>query len=834
MRFLLFAALLSNLAGHVLAQTNVKVKPEPDWITRYSFSEHIEDTAGVSNGYYYLLLDRQYHLPKKQFYRHYVTKVLSENGLTEVSAISESYDPSYQSLVFHKILVHRQGKTIDKLAKAKFEILRREENLQRLVYDKGMSAVLNLEDIRVGDVVEYAYTIHGNNPVFGTHYFNTFHLNYSLPIGKVVFTLTAEKSRKLQFRYSGTQMPSTSESGDLTTYTWESDNVPPQLMEDATPSWYDAFAHVQLTDFASWEELKKWGNELYQIREKSSAEIAQQLVEINRANTTQDEKILAAIRFVQGDIRYLSFSDGIHSHKPHAPNQVMAKKFGDCKDKSVLLSHMLNKMGVESYPAFVSTDNGKMLPETLPNPWAFNHCIVQFTFQDSVYWVDPTLSPQAGKLKTLDFPHYRHALVLDNKQTGLTPIPFGIHESRINVSEEYFVNDVGTSATLKVKSEFYGDEAEEIRSYKNSNSRAEINQNYLNFYANDFPDIVRSKDVEFSDDKVNNIITSTEEYFIKDFWNYESVKNEYSQTIYARYLATYLSKPTTKIRKMPLRISYPREVHHAIKMHMSEPWDINETSNEIECASFKYHSETKYWDNTISLRFSYVTKTDFIEADSVRDHIAKTDAVNEDLNYHISYTTTPATTTTFNYPYVLLTLVFGWVLYQIGLRLYYYDPAPLSEETEFNEIGGWLMLLCFGLFLTPVISVVSIVRNEYFNYHNWRIFMEPAYADYNPLLGLFVLVEYLLQLTFLGFSIVILLLFIRRRSSIPRLLSLMYIFNIVLILSNMMAGRYFDLYSDGDNSDSSYEIVRGFFAACIWIPYLFFSDRSKGTFTVRV
>ena len=108
-----------------------------------------------------------------------------------------------------------------------------------------------------------------------------------------------------------------------------------------------------------------------------------------------------------------------------------------------MLATMLTELGYSSYPALVSTDNGYTLGDILPTPWAFNHCIVQFAYNDSTYWIDPTMNAQVGPLKFYLFPSYHNALVINENQSSLSPIPFGYKNSRLDITEEYSMGEVG-------------------------------------------------------------------------------------------------------------------------------------------------------------------------------------------------------------------------------------------------------------------------------------------------------------------------------------------------------------------------------------------------------
>lgn len=549
----------------------------PSWVTPTSYSNIVEDTISTGGGYYYLLIERQYNTERKEIFRRYATKILSEKGLQIGSSISESFDPTFNSLIFHSIIIKRNGLIINKLDPKKFELIRREKNLERHVYDGSLTAILNVENVLPGDIIEYAYTIRGQNPLFNGKFFNSFYLNYDVPVGKIYYSILTESSRSLQFKYfNTTKTIDQKTNGSLIIYSWIEENVKALTSDDGAPNWYNPNTRFEVSEFKSNVELNDWAKSLFYISELSRKPIQEKINEIKSKYKQPEEQIGKTIQFVQDEIRYLSISNGISGYKPHPPDQVFNQRFGDCKDKSLLLVTMLKLLKVESAPVLVNSEYGKYLNQSLPSPKNFDHCIIQMNYKDSLYWIDPTITYQRGKMEELHLPSYFNGLVIGSGSSELTPIPFGYHKSNITINENYVLNEVGTSATLDVLTTYSGDEAITMRSYRQANSQDEINKGYLNFYATDHPTIISVSDVTFNDDEEKNLITTHEKYKIESYWLYDSTTSQYKADVYPRLITTYFKIPTTKIRKSPYSLSYPLTIDHFIKVNLPESWKIED------------------------------------------------------------------------------------------------------------------------------------------------------------------------------------------------------------------------------------------------------------------
>src|SRR5690606_27147644 len=120
----------------------------------------------ISEGYYQLLFEEQRHVEKQTVYRHIIRQIVSEAGIQNGSEITVEYDPSYEKLQFHQVIIRRNGQVINRVDPSKFKVLQQETELSMFIYSGIHSAYLIVEDVRKGDQIEYAYSIIGENPIY--------------------------------------------------------------------------------------------------------------------------------------------------------------------------------------------------------------------------------------------------------------------------------------------------------------------------------------------------------------------------------------------------------------------------------------------------------------------------------------------------------------------------------------------------------------------------------------------------------------------------------------------------------------------------------------------
>jgi len=208
-------------------ESNYQISEEPEWINPIipRYKTPIEDKS--TSGYYYLLVNRQNNIIEKHGYWHYAVKILNADGLREISNLSFNYDPTFQELKIHKIDVKKGGQVTNQLDSSLIQVIQREPSMDRHVYDGRLTAIIELVDVQIGDIVEYSYSIKGYNSIFGEHYSDKIILQYSVPIEHLYVRLLIPIDKTLQFKYyNGATHPDIQNSLKSKSYVWQKKNVP--------------------------------------------------------------------------------------------------------------------------------------------------------------------------------------------------------------------------------------------------------------------------------------------------------------------------------------------------------------------------------------------------------------------------------------------------------------------------------------------------------------------------------------------------------------------------------------------------------------------------------
>lgn len=600
----------------VFAQiTKPLIAKEPQWVTinTLDYKQNSLDKDAL-DGYVDICYEEQVSLEHKSTYNRLCKKLISQSGVQNASEVNISYDPLYQQLTIHNIFIIRNGEKLNRLDLSKIKIIQQEEELSNFIYNGKQNAILILEDVRQGDIIEYSYTIKGFNPILKNKFCSQFDTRFGVPIYHLYYKLIVPNNRKINIRYIGDSLnPAITNSKSHNIYEWKGNAIKPLRMQDYTPSWYDPFDRIMVSEYNSWKEINDWARELFPSKKNISKSLLAKIKEIETTNNSNEDKVKAALRFVQDDIRYMGIEMGKNSHLPADPSKVFDQRFGDCKEKSYLLCTILNQMSIDAKPVLINTVDKKNISTFLPSHYSFDHATVKVRLGNIDYWFDPTISFQRGNLRNIFYPDYQVGLVVSDTTTALTTIPF--RKTNAEIIKEYFkVDGLNEGGTLFVTTDYEGYCADNMRSDFSNGSIAEMMTECQKFYGRYFEDI-KIDSLTYSDNDSTGIFTTKEYYTIPNFWEVYEGKPQIYFTGFI--ISSTIKKPKEKKRTMPFKLAFPISYKEEIIVEMPEEWEVTASNEDINNKCFSFHSKFYNDYNKVYYLANYETLKDHVSIEEV-------------------------------------------------------------------------------------------------------------------------------------------------------------------------------------------------------------------------
>ena len=200
-------------------------------------------------------------------------------------------------------------------------------------------------------------------------------------------------------------------------YTWELRDLAPIRPEPASPKvsnlapWLavnyfigDSMSSPAARTFETWVQVSRWATELHDPQAVPDESVAAKARELTANAKTELDRIRAIAQFVQR-LQYISIDIGIgrgNGYRPHAASQVLAKAYGDCKDKANLMRAMLKAINITAYPIAIYLGDATHVREEWASPSQFNHCIIAVKVSDETKAQTVIQHPTLGRLLIFD------------------------------------------------------------------------------------------------------------------------------------------------------------------------------------------------------------------------------------------------------------------------------------------------------------------------------------------------------------------------------------------------------------------------------------------------
>ena len=229
-----------------------------------------------------------------------------------------------------------------------------------------------------------------------------FYVGSYVPTRHAELTITAPKSVKISYKiFHAEQTPiafTTQEKGGSVVYRWTADNLPSPPREDEGPESAYYLPHIvyyieEAPTAAGPRKVLGGVNDLYAMYAGFTANLDQQENPALRhivdslvvGAKTEEDRVKRVYYWVQDNIRYVAFENGMSGFVPREAGLVCGKRYGDCKDMANLTREMLRMAGVKAYLTWIGTRDLPYRYSELATPGVDNHMIATYEARPGQY-----------------------------------------------------------------------------------------------------------------------------------------------------------------------------------------------------------------------------------------------------------------------------------------------------------------------------------------------------------------------------------------------------------------------------------------------------------------
>jgi len=306
-------------------------------------------------------------------------KVYTQRGVDSFRTHSITYSPDRQEVfVLRARITKPDGSVVESYGEQERAI---NEPWSGTYYDL-RSKVLSFPQLAPGDVLEMQYRLEDTSEDnLLSDYFGDVHYVQG-GMAKVRYRYIVDMPASRPLYWNKTAAPkglaaSQEEKDGRTVYRWDGKSIPKVVPEPGMPGWAEVATVLHVSTYKTWEQVGRywWGLVRDQLlpNDELKRAVEQSLKGVDR----KDERavVSAVYNFVVSHTRYVALEFGIHGFKPYRVDRVLARRFGDCKDKASLIHAMLKVAGVDSRLVLLRMRHLGAIGSEPASLAAFNHAI---------------------------------------------------------------------------------------------------------------------------------------------------------------------------------------------------------------------------------------------------------------------------------------------------------------------------------------------------------------------------------------------------------------------------------------------------------------------------
>jgi len=275
--------------------------------------------------------------------------------------------------------------------------------VDNIFYSDEMQCVYPINLNTIGEVVNFDYELKTDDIRYYTKEF----FNQPEPVKKIVYTYKVPswldvELKEINFNGYKIDKKVIKDPKGTTIYTYSISDLDEYKDEPNSFSASYTYPHLlviakKFTDkegkknsiLGNTNDLYSWCNQLVTQLKNENSELKPTVDKLVVGAKSDLDKVKAIFYWVQDNIRYIAFENGIAGYKPAEAAEVFKKKYGDCKGMANLTKSMLKLAGFDARLVWIGTSSIPYDYKTTSLA-IFNHMICCVYLNNQRYFLDAT------------------------------------------------------------------------------------------------------------------------------------------------------------------------------------------------------------------------------------------------------------------------------------------------------------------------------------------------------------------------------------------------------------------------------------------------------------
>ncbi|MFK5856226.1 MAG: hypothetical protein QM503_08865 [Bacteroidota bacterium] len=353
--------------------------------------------------------------------------------------------------------------------------------------------------------------------------------------------------------------------------------------------------------FETVDELYGWYNSLVADIGNDPDELIPLVNSLINEDQSDEEKIASIYYWVQDNIRYIAFEDGIAGFKPTSCNKVYNNMYGDCKGMANITKEMLTIAGFDVSLAWLGTRH-LAYDYSIPSLSVDNHMICALELNGTLVYLDATekysrLGEYAERIQN------QNVLIQDGDTYKLETIP----KADVNQNIQHYEIDLTLNSDNIIEGKIVVNLSSEARA-ELMNILSTIPkkdwEKSLKYYLSSGNDLITVTDVKMPDINRDRAYEFSGNISMTD--KVSAFDNE--AYLYIDPFTFYSNYSTYDDRKFALWFDYKKNIELEIEFIVPEGWEIVSIPESLTIDNDEFSFNISYNQNNDVISYKMNTK----------------------------------------------------------------------------------------------------------------------------------------------------------------------------------------------------------------------------------
>lgn len=364
--------------------------------------------------------------------------------------------------------------------------------IDNIFYSDAQVCYLRLPLEKKGSTSEVQFEITKKDP----RYFTSIYFSEPYNISNKTVSVTVPRWMKVELKelnFAGQDIKKTTEYNskkDADVITYSIKNLAASVKENNSPGSSYTEPHLlvlckyadlpdgKISYFNNLDDQYAWYYSLIKDLESNTNTVKSKALEITEGVSNDLDKIKKVLYWMHDNIRYIAFEDGISGFKPDRSEEVLRKKYGDCKGMANLTKGFLKALGFDARLCWIGT-NHIAYDYTTPSLAVDNHMITALLYKGKTYFLDATEN-YLGFNEYAERIQGRQVLIEDGAKYIYTKVPSTTFAQNLDI-EKSTVSIAGPNLEGNVSREWTGEEKELMIARLSATRKENTNDAFIKF-----------------------------------------------------------------------------------------------------------------------------------------------------------------------------------------------------------------------------------------------------------------------------------------------------------------------------------------------------------------